>query len=85
LTGTVTISTGVTINFGRCATFLVTATGVSPGNFVVLKGPTQLGWIAAVASTGTDQIAVRMCNMTGGNVSPNGIQLLFAAISPIAQ
>jgi hypothetical protein len=70
---------GGNVNYGFCADFNTTATGVVATDYVVLKGPANAGWTPTVVSTAANVVRVRICNVTGVNANPNGFTLSFIA------
>jgi hypothetical protein len=72
---------GGNVNNGRCADFTQNGlTGVTAGDYVILRGPSNAGWQPTVVSTAASSIVVRLCNQTGGNANPNGFTIGFLAI-----
>jgi hypothetical protein len=70
---------GANVTYGLCAEYNSTATGVTAADYVVFKGPTNVGWTPTVVSTGVNTIRVRMCNVTGAAANPNGFTIAFIA------
>jgi hypothetical protein len=49
-------------------------------DFVLIKGPTAVGWTVTVASTATNTITTRWCNNTGNVVSPKDLQFQYMIV-----
>ena len=83
LAGTFTVTPGSSITSSRCSDFATTVSGVAANDMVMLTGPTgasTTGYSAQVVSTASNQITVRICNLTGSNAG-NGVNFGFRYVA----